>query len=101
MDRLALALAVVVGVPLVLVGYVSLVEGVLRALPSRAAGLVRPWLWIAPGAFFLAVFLIYPTIETIHLSFLGPDSTEPVGLANYQFVFTDPGMLISLRNSGL
>src|SRR5579885_207233 len=100
MPRVALAVAVIVGVPVVLVGYVSLVEAALRPLSARAASRLRPWLWLAPGCFFLAVFLVYPSIETIRLSFLGPDSKQPVGLANYVFLFTDGAMRIALRNNG-
>lgn len=101
MDRLILVLTVIVGVPLVLVAYLSLAEAALRPWPSRFASAARPWLWIAPGVFFLAVFLVFPTIETIHLSFLGPDSKESVGLANYSFIFTNPSTLVALRNNGL
>jgi alpha-glucoside transport system permease protein len=101
MPRLALAAIFVVGVPLVLIAYISLVEAALRPLAGRKASTVRPWLWIAPGFFFLAVFLIYPTIKTFVLSFLNADSTRWIGLSNYLFVFTNGAMQTSLRNSGL
>jgi alpha-glucoside transport system permease protein len=101
MERLALAGAVVVGVPLLLVGYITLVEVLLRSLSSRRAVAMRPWLWVTPACFFLGVFLIYPTLKTLYLSFLGADSKRLVGLANYAFVFTDPSMQTALRNNGL
>ncbi len=101
MDRLWLAAAVVAGIPLLLVGYITLAEGAVSRLPGRGSGWIRPWLWLAPGLFFITVFLIYPTVGTLRLSFLGPDSTRPVGLANYVFVFTDKSMLVALRNNGL
>jgi len=100
-DRLWLAAAVVAGIPLLLVGYITLAEGAVSRLPGRGSGWIRPWLWLAPGLFFITVFLIYPTVGTLRLSFLGPDSTRPVGLANYVFVFTDKSMLVALRNNGL
>lgn len=98
---MALALAVVIGVPLALVGYISLVEIALRLMPDRTGRKVRPWLWLLPAAFFLGVFLVYPTIHTLMLSFYGPNSEQPVGLTNFEFVFTDPSMLTALRNNGL
>src|SRR5581483_3564438 len=101
MSRILLAAAVVVGAPAVLVAYISLVEAGLKAIPGRAAGWLRPWLWLLPAAFFLGVFLVYPTIHTLVLSFFGPDSQQPAGLANFRWLFTDPGMLVALRNNGL
>jgi len=65
----------------------------------RRNGPLTPWLWIAPAVFFVAVFLIYPTIFTIRLSFYNRFSTLFVGLKNYQTIFTDPDMLATLRNN--
>jgi alpha-glucoside transport system permease protein len=67
--RLTTALAVVVGVPAVLFGYIILTEQILRPIPDRRRGTLRPWLWLLPALAFLAVFLIYPTIGTIIHSF--------------------------------
>jgi alpha-glucoside transport system permease protein len=98
-DRLVLATMVVVGVPAALVGYVTLVEGLLRSLPGRGQAALRPWLWLAPALAFLLVFLVYPTVSTIWLSFFGPDSSRFVGPANFLYVFTDRTMLLALRNN--
>ncbi len=100
-DRLVLALVVVVGVPAVLIGYVTLIEGFLRLLPERQRDRVRPWLWLAPALIFLSVFLVYPAIYTVVLSFLGPDSKRFVGLDNYRYLFDDRAMLTALRNNAL
>jgi alpha-glucoside transport system permease protein len=74
-------------------------ERCLRVLPDRWRSTIRPWLWIAPGLALLLIFLVYPSFNTLYLSFLNADSSQPVGLANYQFVFTDGSMLIALRNN--
>jgi alpha-glucoside transport system permease protein len=95
------AAIVVVGVPLVLIGYILLVEWILRFLPERRQDRVRPWLWIAPALAFLVVFLIYPTINTVVLSFMDKFSKNFVGLENYIWFFGDAGTLEALRNSVL
>jgi alpha-glucoside transport system permease protein len=100
-DRLLLAAVVVAGVPLALVGYVALAEGLVRVLPGRQGARLRPWLWLAPALGFLAVFLVYPTLNTVWLSFQGPRSDTFVGLTNYAFIFTDSAMLEALRNNVL
>jgi alpha-glucoside transport system permease protein len=98
-NRVVLALIVVIGVPAVLVGYVALVEWLTGFLSYKARDRVRPWLWIGPGVFLLTVFLIYPTINTIVLSFQNFNSTQFIGLENYKFVFTNSQPLGALKNN--
>ena len=57
------------------------------------------WLWIAPAVVLVLIFFIYPLISTIIFSFQNADSTQFVGLKNYQRVFTDPNMLEVLKNN--
>jgi alpha-glucoside transport system permease protein len=97
--RLFNAIVVVVGVPAALVGYILLVETVLRALPGRFQGRVRPWLWLLPAFGFLGLFLIYPTIITIIKSFQNRSGREFIGLANYEWFFTTPSAVSTLFNS--
>ena len=100
-SRILLALVVVVGVPLATVAYVYLVEKVVGLLPQRSRNGIRPWLWVAPAILLLGVFLVYPTFNTLYLSFLDARSTEFVGLDNYRYIFSDRNVLISIRNNGL
>ena len=101
MERIPLALIAVVGVPLATAGYLILVERALALLPDRRRGGVRPWLWLAPALALALVFLVYPALETIRLSFYDATSTGFVGLANFAYVATDGGMLGALRNNVL
>ena len=70
--RLGTALLVLVGIPAVIVGYIYATEWILRLVPDRRRGQVRPWLWLLPALLFLFVFLIWPTVLTIARSFQGP-----------------------------
>jgi alpha-glucoside transport system permease protein len=98
-ERLPLALLVVVGVPLATAAYLWLVERGLALLPDRRRRGARPWLWLAPALALLLVFLVYPTVQTIVLSFYDATSTGFVGLQNFAFIFTDDAMLGALRNN--
>jgi alpha-glucoside transport system permease protein len=100
-ERLITAAIVLFGVPAVLVGYILLTERLIQALPERRQGRIRPWFWIAPALAFLVVFLIYPTINTLALSFQDKLSRNFVGLENYAWFFGDSGTLEALRNSVL
>src|ERR671936_2738712 len=97
-DRLVLVGSAVIGVPLVLVGYISLAESLTRLFGKLQAG-VRPWMWLLPALVFLIGFWIYPTLVTIITSFQNATSEQFVGLVNYAYVFTDGTMLSALRNN--
>jgi alpha-glucoside transport system permease protein len=101
MDQLVTAVVAVVGVPAALVGYILLTERLIQVLPEKRQGRIRPWFWIAPAVLFLFVFLIYPTINTIVLSFLDAQSRNFVGLDNYIWFIQDRGTIEALRNSVL
>jgi alpha-glucoside transport system permease protein len=98
-DRLLTAIVVVVGVPAATVLYVYLVEQLLKLVSYKRRGQFRPWLWLAPALLLLAFYLIYPTINTIYLSFLNADSTEYVGLDNIRFALANPAMLSAFKNN--
>jgi alpha-glucoside transport system permease protein len=100
-DRLITALIVVIGVPGVLFGYIILTERLLLLAPDRWRARLRPWVWLAPAVAFLSVFLVYPTIYTLYLSFLDKTSKEFVGIENYLYFLTTSDTLIALRNNAI
>ena len=100
-NRIVSAILVVVAVPLVLVGYILLIEWLLRRVPRRWSPGLRPWFWLAPALVFLGVFLVYPTIATIIRSFFNRAGNTFIGIDNYTFFFSQNSTLIALRNTGL
>jgi alpha-glucoside transport system permease protein len=99
MDRLLLGLIVVVGVPAATVFYVYFIEWLLARMPDRARTQVRPWLWIGPAILLLTFYLIYPTLNTIYISFFNSDTTRFVGAVNYVYSFSNAAMLTAIRNN--
>lgn len=100
-DRLVTALIVVIGVPAGTVAYVWLIERILALMPYKSQSRLRPWLWLGPALALLTFYLIYPSINTLRISFYGPQSEEYIGLENYIFTFTDEAMLSALKNNAL
>jgi alpha-glucoside transport system permease protein len=95
---------VVVGVALVVgVGGVFLLFAATNRavdwLPERYRESVRPFVFVGPCLVLLSMFLVYPVINTVMLSFKDANSVEFVGLQNYSFVFTDDSMLRAIRNT--
>ena len=99
MDQIITALVAVVGVPLVLLGYIVLGEQLLERLPERLQMAIRPYFWALPAIGFATVFMVYPLIRTVIISFRNSDDTAWIGLANYKYFFTFPDTLTALRNS--
>jgi alpha-glucoside transport system permease protein len=98
-DRLITAFVVVVGVPATLVGYIFLIEAILRAMPQRNVPRIRPFLWIAPALAFLGVFLVYPTLDTVRRSFMDRISENYVGFANYEYLVTNSDVRSAIFNN--
>ena len=72
---------------------------VINQLPNRWRERVRPFAFVGPAIVVLAVYLVYPAINTIIISFMDANSKEFVGLDNYGFIFSDDAMLRSIRNT--
>src|SRR5690606_22788975 len=70
-------------------------EGVLRMRAQRG------WAWVftGPALFLIAIYLVYPAISTIYLSFFDRRSEVPVGFRNYVEIFTSQAMLTAFRNN--
>jgi len=98
-SRVITLFVVLLGVPLVLVGYVGLVEWVVGKLSFKWRPRIRPWLWLLPALIILGVFLLYPAVYTIYLSFFNTSGKQFVGGQNYIYFFTTQGTLTSLRNN--
>jgi alpha-glucoside transport system permease protein len=81
------------GIWLVFIGAHSLIE----LLGPRWLARLAPWVFVGPALLIVGVYLVYPAVGTIVTSFTEGDGF----LENYGFVFTDPDMLIALRNNVL
>jgi alpha-glucoside transport system permease protein len=95
---LVVVVAVVVGVGGIFALYVAMNKAV-DVLPLRYRESVRPWIFVGPALVLLGLFLLYPLVNTIFISFKDQFSQKFVGLDNFKFVFTDDSMLRAVRNT--
>jgi alpha-glucoside transport system permease protein len=68
-------------------------------LPQKGEERVKPWVFIAPALLAIGVFLIYPAVRTIVLSFANSTSTAWVGLDNYTKLLGSRDFQITLVNT--
>jgi alpha-glucoside transport system permease protein len=100
--RLTAAVVAIVGVPLVLAGYIAIVEAVLGRFPNRWQTPLRPWLWLLPALTFVLVFLIYPSLYTAILSLTDrAQGTSLLTLDNYAYFFGSDETIAALRNNAI
>lgn len=63
------------------------------------ANAVRPWLFLLPALLALAVYLIYPVINSIWLSLNDATGSRFVGTANWAWLIDDAKFRESIRNN--
>ncbi|HEX6236508.1 MAG TPA: sugar ABC transporter permease [Acidimicrobiales bacterium] len=93
-----IAVALAVGVAGVFVLFWAM-NRVVDWLPEQYREGVRPYVFVGPALVILSVFLVYPVINTIVLSFRDARGEGFVGWDNFSFVFSDTSMLRSIRNT--
>ena len=60
---------------------------------------IRPWVFLLPALFFMTLYLVYPVVETVRLSFLDRNGINFVGFANYAWALNDPTFQQSVVNN--
>src|SRR3569833_1815803 len=73
------------------------VETVTRRDLRRSS--IRPWLFVLPALLFLALYLVYPVIETLRLSLYDKYGLEFVGFSNYAWALSDSGFWQAALNT--
>jgi alpha-glucoside transport system permease protein len=75
-------------------------DSLVSLLPSqRLQDFLRPVIFVGPAIALLLVFLVYPAISTIALSFQDKQSQHFVGFDNYVQAFTQPVMQQAFLNN--
>ena len=84
-------------------------KGQVPAIMKQAG--LAPWLYLAPALLIMLFFVVYPTLNTIYLSFLDIEGIQSASttcregqpcwgiLENYRHALTDETMLLAFRNN--
>ncbi|MFW6387739.1 MAG: carbohydrate ABC transporter permease [bacterium] len=68
-------------------------------LPEGPRDKLLPYVFMGPAVLVLGFYLVYPTLNTTYLSFMDNFGNQFVGLENYIYIFSNPAMLVVLRNT--
>lgn len=76
-----------------------LLNKAVELLPERWERRLKPYVFIGPAVAAIGVFLLYPAVRTVILSFANRDSTAWVGLDNYVDLLTSDDFQSTLFNT--
>ena len=93
-------LAIIGGVGAALLLYWVL-NKLVEMLPQKWEERIKPWVFVGVALAAIGLFLIYPAVRTIILSFANATSTAWVGLENYTDLLTQRDFQITLGNTVL
>jgi len=65
------------------------VKGKAAVNNLRRQALIRPWLFLGPALIILVIYLIYPVVDTVRLSFMDRGGQNFVALRNYEWAIGD------------
>lgn len=78
------------------------VDNLVAQMPINVRDFLRPYVFITPAFLILFVYIIYPTLRTVYVSFFDytrGGSPMNFGLQNYVAAFQDPALLTAIRNN--
>ncbi len=70
----------------------------IKLAPKDSREVLEARMFVGPSIFMISLFLFYPAIRTIYLSFKDRYSNDFVGIDNYIWAFTDAEMITTIRN---
>ena len=71
----------------------------VEALPSAWEHRLKPYVFIGPAMAAVGIFLVWPALRTVYLSFFDARSANFVGLRNYVDLATDPRLRSAIINN--
>ena len=84
-------------------------KGQVPAIMKQAG--IAPWFYLAPALLIMLFFVVYPTVNTIYLSFLDTEGVQSAAVTcqegqpcwgifeNFRHALTDETMLLAFRNN--
>ena len=66
---------------------------------GRAARYLAIAIFVGPALLLVTIGIVLPGFQTLYFSFMGPDSTDFIGLDNYKWMLSDPSVAVMMRNT--
>ncbi|HEX8005809.1 MAG TPA: hypothetical protein VF482_05195, partial [Trebonia sp.] len=100
-SALLLACGCALGTPVLLYAWLWGAGRISAALPRRAGRVVQLAAWLGPALALLGVYLLWPLVSTVILSFRDAAGRRWAGADNFRYLAGDPDVHAALSNNAL
>ena len=73
-------------------------DKIIKLAPKDTRDALEARMFVGPSLFMISLFLFYPAVRTIYISFKDRYSKDFIGFENYKWAFSDPEMIVTIRN---
>ena len=89
--------ALIVGSTFVFLLFLGM-DKIIKLSPKENRESLEARMFAGPSLFMISLFLFYRAIRTLYISFKDRYSNDFIGFENYRWAFSDPEMLVTIRN---
>ncbi len=95
--NLLVVIAIIVGSTFIFFLFIGM-NKIIKLSDKENRDSLEARMFAGPSIFMIGLFLFYPALRTLYISFKDRYSNEFVGFENYKWAFTDSEMIVTIRN---
>ena len=95
--NLLVVVALIIGSSFIFLLFLGM-DKIIKLAPKDNRDALEARMFVGPSLFMIGLFLFYPALRTFYISFKDRYSNDFIGLDNYKWAFTDPEMIVTIRN---
>ena len=95
--NLLVVVALIIGSSFIFLLFLGM-DKIIKLAPKDNRDALEARMFVGPSLFMISVFLFYPAVRTIYISFKDRYSKDFIGFENYKWAFSDPEMIVTIRN---
>ena len=95
--NLLVVFALIIGSSFIFLLFLGM-DKIIKLAPKDNRDALEARMFVGPSLFMISLFLFYPAVRTIYISFKDRYSKDFMGFENYKWAFSDPEMIVTIRN---
>tara|TARA_B100002051_G_scaffold12534_1_gene10472 strand:+ start:276 stop:1511 length:1236 start_codon:yes stop_codon:yes gene_type:complete len=95
--NLLVVVALIIGSSFIFLLFLGM-DKIIKLAPKDNRDALEARMFVGPSLFMISLFLFYPAVRTIYISFKDRYSKDFIGFENYKWAFSDPEMIVTIRN---
>ena len=95
--NLLVVVALIIGSSFIFLLFLGM-DKIIKLAQKDNRDAIEARMFVGPSLFMISLFLFYPAVRTIYISFKDRYSKDFIGFENYKWAFSDPEMIVTIRN---